>query len=160
MDGTRRYLRRTQLDSQLKVVRETPRPYMPSRGWIRAIREALGLTQEVFGRRMGVSRQTAFQIETAEVSESITLRRMRAAADALECDLVVAFVPRSSLEEVVQFKARAAAYEQLQRMGQTMALEAQGISQSRVDEMVSRLAQEMIERNDQRIWEPVAGVEG
>jgi predicted DNA-binding mobile mystery protein A len=156
MDGTRRYLRRTQLDSQLKVVRETPRPYIPTRGWIRAIREALGLTHEVFGRRMGVSRQTAFQIESAETSESITLRRLRAAADSLECDLVVAFVPRSSLEEVVQLKARTVAYEQHQRMGHTMSLEAQGISQARIEEMVNRLAQEIIERHDQRIWEPTA----
>jgi len=117
------------------------------------VREALGLTLETFGRRLGISRQSTFQLERAEVDGSITLRRLRAAADALECDVVVVLVPRRGLEETVRARAVEAARKQLQRVGHTMAMEAQAVSDSRMEEMVKRAAEDMVERNDPRLWE-------
>src|SRR5580658_2841832 len=97
MDRARRLLRLQQLDRQLRGVEI---PQAPRDGWIRAIREALGLSLEDLAQRLGLaSRTTAHQLERAEVSETITLRRLRAAADALGCDLAVVLIPRKPLSE-------------------------------------------------------------
>lgn len=153
MDARRRSLRRQQLDRQLGLARASLPEATPQGGWIKAVREALGLTLETFGRRLGISRQSTFQLERAEVDGSITLRRLRAAADALECDVVVVLVPRRGLEETVRARAVEAARKQLQRVGHTMAMEAQAVSDSRMEEMVKRAAEDMVERNDPRLWE-------
>ena len=80
MDAKRRRLRREQLDHQLNVIQSLDLPSTPRGGWIGAIREALGMTLESFGNRLGVSRQTAHELVKAESDGSLTIKRMRNAA--------------------------------------------------------------------------------
>jgi predicted DNA-binding mobile mystery protein A len=110
------------------------------------------MTFEAFGSRLGVSRQNAQQIETAEVSGSITLKRLRAAADALNCDVLVSLVPRQPLEEFVQEQALQAARKQILRTAHSMALESQALTEPQLEALIGRSAREMIERGDARIW--------
>jgi predicted DNA-binding mobile mystery protein A len=76
----------------LKAAR--PAADMPARGWLRAVREAVGLTQAEVARRAGVRRQTYAQFETAEERGSISVASMRRAAGAMDCELVYFIVPR------------------------------------------------------------------
>jgi predicted DNA-binding mobile mystery protein A len=69
----------------------------PARGWLRAVREAIGLTQGEVADKMAVKRQSFAQLESAEEKESITLASMRRAAGAMDCELVCFLVPRESL---------------------------------------------------------------
>jgi predicted DNA-binding mobile mystery protein A len=144
-------LRPRQLDKQLSNVRRhlvTP----PSGGWIKTIREALGMNLETLGQRLGVTRQTAHQLEAAEVDGSITLRRLRAAANALECDVAVVLVPRVPLENLVNDRARHVATQQLKRVAHSMAMEAQAIDDKHRGEMIRELAERLIAQRDPSIW--------
>src|SRR5580698_8686183 len=96
-----RNLRLEQLDRGLDLpVRKLQRP---PKGWIRAIRQALGVSSGEMARRLGTSRQLPLQLEKGEAEDRITLKSLRAAANALDCDLVYAFVPRAgSIEEVME----------------------------------------------------------
>ena len=88
-------LRLKQLDRALepyRAAREVPRP---SKGWIRTIRQALGISSGELARRLGTSRQLPLQLEKGEAEDRVTLKSLRAAANALDCDLVYALVPRS-----------------------------------------------------------------
>jgi predicted DNA-binding mobile mystery protein A len=79
----------------------------PSQGWIRAIREAIGVSAGEVGRILGVSRQLPLQFERAEVEDSITLKSLRAVANALDCDLVYALAPRAgSLQALAESRSR------------------------------------------------------
>jgi predicted DNA-binding mobile mystery protein A len=95
-----------QLDSVLAgfhAARSAPRP---AQGWIRAIREALGVSSGELGRILGVSRQLPLQFEKAEAEDSITLKSLRAVANALDCDLVYALAPRAgSLRQLAELRA-------------------------------------------------------
>lgn len=71
----------------------------PPTGWLRAIREASGISAGELGRILGVSRQLPLQFERAEADDSITLRSLRSVAAALGCDLVYALIPRSDLRQ-------------------------------------------------------------
>ena len=110
------------------------------------------MTLEVFGQRLGVTRATAHQIEKAERNESITIKRLRAAANALECDLIVALVPRSSLEEAVQTRAYDLARRDVERVNHTMLLEGQALYDEDKKDFVDQVAKTLIDRNDARLW--------
>jgi predicted DNA-binding mobile mystery protein A len=73
----------------------------PAAGWLRAMREAGGVSAGELGRRLGVSRQLPLQFEHAEAADSITLKSLRAVAAALGCELVYALVPRQAGLEIL-----------------------------------------------------------
>jgi predicted DNA-binding mobile mystery protein A len=79
---------------------ELPRP---QRGWIQAVRQAKGVSTGELGRILGTSRQLPLQFEKAEADDTITLKSLRKVADALDCDLVYALLPRS---EATPIKSR------------------------------------------------------
>ena len=99
----------------------------PNQGWIRAIRQALGMTAEQLGRRMGVTQATLSGLEASEINGSIRLATLRKAAEAMNCSLVYALVPNTSLEEIVQDQARKVAAEQLKPVEHSMLLENQSL---------------------------------
>lgn len=99
----------------------------PNQGWIRAIRQALGMTAEQLGHRMGITQATLSGLEASEINGAIRLATLRKAAEAMNCTLVYAFVPNTSLEEIVQDQARKVAAEQLKPVEHTMLLENQSL---------------------------------
>ena len=110
------------------------------------------MTLDSFGKRLGVTRATAHQIEKAEVNESITIKRLRAAADALECDLLIQIVPRQSLEELVSRRAYSLATAEVDRLNHSMLLEGQAIYDKDLDDFIAQVAESLIERKDARLW--------
>ena len=70
---------------------------MPARGWLRAVREAVGLTQRHVSERAAIRRQSYAQFETAEERGSISVASLRRAAAAMDCDLVYFIVPREQV---------------------------------------------------------------
>jgi predicted DNA-binding mobile mystery protein A len=88
-----RQLRAQQIDRMVLPLRTLKLP-RPQKGWIRALREAMGVSYTELGERLQASRSLAAQQEKAEVDDRITLKSLRACAAALDCDLVYAFVPR------------------------------------------------------------------
>ena len=110
---------------------------VPNRGWIRAIREALGMSGAQLARRLGVATQSLADLERSEASGTVQLKTLRRAAEALDCTLVYALVPNGSLEDTVERRARAVAIEQLAAIGHTMDLEAQGLTPERREEQIA-----------------------
>jgi predicted DNA-binding mobile mystery protein A len=123
-----RNLRLKQLDrslEQYQAARKVPRP---SKGWIRAIRQVLGVSSGELARRLGTSRQLPLQLEKSEAEDRITLKSLRAVANALDCDLVYALVPRgASLEELIENRARTEARQRVLGVEHSMALENQAV---------------------------------
>lgn len=144
-------LARWALDQQLQPLRTMDPLIRPERGWIRAIREAVGMTTGQFAKRLGVAQPRVAALERAEANEAVTLKSLRQAAEALDCVLVYALVPKASLEDVVKDRARMVADQQLARTDQTMRLENQGVSRTRMERAREDLAEELL-RNDRRLW--------
>src|SRR5208337_1484208 len=123
-----RRLRIGQLERSLKpflAAKDSPRP---QRGWIRAIREATGVTVRDMAKRLHKVPSVAAHLESSEAEYRITLRSLREAADALGCQLVYALVPRNgSVQELAEERARAKASENVRAVEHTMALEDQAV---------------------------------
>jgi len=136
-----RQLRLKQLDRALAPLRSANLP-RPPKGWIRAVREALGVSSGELAERMKTNRSLVVQQEKAEAEDRITLKSLRAFANALDCDLVYAFVPRAdTLQELVDARARAAAKANVLGVEHTMALENQ--ASGNLDQAIQAEAQRL-----------------
>ena len=143
---------RRQLNKRLNSLRESSFT-RPPRGWIKAIREALGMTTRQLARRIGVGQSRVVDIEKAEISGSITLNSLNRVARALDCKLVYALVPRESLDTMVEKRAMAIAKRRVNAARHTMALEDQSLDEVDEREQINRLARELSEKSGSALWE-------
>ena len=125
--------------------------HRPSRGWIREIRTALGMSASELARALGVSRSAVTHMERDEADGGITLKRLERAAGALGCSLGYVLIPRRPLSEVVRERARAEASRLIGQVDQTMALEAQATSADERRRAIDELAADL-ERRGNSLW--------
>ena len=146
-------LARKHLERRLAPLRKANDLTRPARGWIKAIREALGMTSAQLGRRVGVSQSRIARIEKDEAEEATTLRTLRRIAEGLNCSLVYALVPNEPLDELLRARARAVADEHLARAHHTMKLENQALDDRDLQAERERLANEFMAGNPRRLWD-------
>lgn len=144
---------RKQLDKRLNLLQNVDILARPPRGWIKAIREALGLTTAQLGKRLGVSQPRVLGIEKAEVSGSIKLESLERAAHALDCRLVYALVPSKPLEYLAEDRARELAKKRLRATSHSMALEDQRVDEADEQEHLERLVQKLLNQPGSALWE-------
>jgi predicted DNA-binding mobile mystery protein A len=136
---------RQRLDRRLKPLGNlTP----PAKGWVRAIRDAIGMSGAQLGKRLGITPQSVSNIEESERQGTIKIETLRHVAQVLDCTLVYALVPNSSFEETVQRRALQIARQDLARVNHTMALENQALSEEqRVEQEASYIQEHLKERD-------------
>jgi predicted DNA-binding mobile mystery protein A len=141
---------RDRLDSKLASIKPIDRFATPPKGWIRAIRDAIGMTGAQLGKRLGMTPQGVVSLERSEASGTIQLNTLRRTAEAMDCVLVYALVPKTSLTEMVDCRAREIAARALGRVSHSMALEDQ-----QIDRDLERRIQNYIETavRDRDLWE-------
>jgi len=145
---------RRHLDARLRPYRSLTSDPTPHRGWIRAVRDALGMSSTELAARMGLSQSRIPEIERSEVAGALKLDTLERAAHALDCDLVYALVPRTTLEESVRAQARRKAEARLASIRHNMRLEDQTVGQDDTDDLVGDLADELIDRRG--LWNDAA----
>ncbi|MEQ8693158.1 MAG: mobile mystery protein A [Pseudomonadales bacterium] len=153
MKSNDRILARRQLDKRLDTLRQSTDLAQPPRGWIRAIREALGMTTQQLGNRLGVSQPRITHMEQAETSGSIKLETLQRAANALECELVYAFVPRQSLQEMMRSRATKQAQSILDATAHSMTLEDQLPDAETQEILLQELIAELTDRAGSSLWD-------
>jgi predicted DNA-binding mobile mystery protein A len=116
---------RRALDQRLAELRPIHRFIAPPKGWIKAVREALAMSQADLARRLNVTQASVASMERSEGSGKIQLDTLQRVAEAMDCDLVYALVPRSSLEATLRDAARRKLSPHLRAVAQTMRLEDQ-----------------------------------
>lgn len=125
----------------------------PQRGWIRAIRDALGMTTVQLAVRMGVKQPRISELERGEASGKITVQSLERAAEAMGCRLVYVIVPLTPLTEMIQERAALLARQRLASLEQTMRLENQTVTdRKRHEEALQRLIGEL-KRKPARLWD-------
>jgi predicted DNA-binding mobile mystery protein A len=125
----------------------------PASGWIRTLRSALGMSMSQLANRLGVSQPRIHAIERAEVDGTITMNTLRKVAEALDCELVYAFIPREGLEAMRQQQARSVAEKLMDRVSHTMALEKQEVSKETTEFQLQELINELLNEHPKKLWE-------
>jgi predicted DNA-binding mobile mystery protein A len=131
---------RSHLDERFKKLEPVSRYSSPVRGWIKAVREALGMTTAQLARRLGVKQPSVVAIEQSEAKGTIELATLRRVAEALDCTLIFALVPKKPLEAIVRDRARTFARRRRGPAEHSMLLEDQKVedkdAEARLDEIV------------------------
>lgn len=146
-------LRRRQLDDQLSPIRSRF-PRRPDQGWIRTIREALGMSLRQLGERAGMTKASVAQMEQREAEGTITLASMQKLAEALGADFEYVVMPRHSIDEMLRRRAELVARRLAKEVSDSMTLEDQGTSAERLEELVRYHTTRLLEQGGV-LWDDV-----
>jgi predicted DNA-binding mobile mystery protein A len=152
MDKQFRDLQIQQMDALLETWRTAQLSARPRSGWVRAIRESLGMSAAAFARRLGMTPVGVRKLESAEASEAITLASLRKLARALDCELQYALVPRNSLQQQVRDRAEMVARERLRPIAHSMALEDQAVQGPQNKLQLEVAIKDLIEGSRRELW--------
>jgi predicted DNA-binding mobile mystery protein A len=125
----------------------------PPKGWIRAVREALGMSGRQFASRLGVTPPRVTVLEREEISGGISLKTLRQAAEALDCEVVYALVPSGSLRQTVRRQAETVASAELARVGHSMVLEAQELTAEEQRRALRDKVDELTDEFPKTLWD-------
>ena len=146
-------LARKHLERRLAPLRDQQSLTRPPRGWIRAMREAFGMTTRQLAQRIGKVQSAVVEMEKSEARDSISLATLRQAAEALDCTLVYALVPNRPIDDIRRARAANVASQQLARASHTMALENQSLDRAAQDAERERLIDALLRGSPARLWD-------
>lgn len=153
MEAKYKKLTLKQLDETLRGLKTIKTLSVPQKGWVRAIRDALGMSARQLAIRLNVNRPRVARIEQDEKQGRVTLKTMQNVAEALACEFVYAFVPKTSLEDGIRTQAKRVAVKRMQRSNQTMRLEAQELSDAEKKQMLDELINEIVDTMPRNLWD-------
>lgn len=142
---------REQLDKRLK------NPLVPllnsENGWIKLLREALGMSTAQLGKRVGIDQSRISRIENAEIEGDLKLSSLKKVAEGLNMKFVYGFIPNESLESIVIQQARKIAHKRMERVNKTMRLEEQELSAEEKAKTFEDLVQKILVENSKDFWD-------
>ncbi|MEX2271074.1 MAG: mobile mystery protein A [Vicinamibacterales bacterium] len=141
---------RARLDERFGQFGPAERFRAPARGWIKAIREALGMSTAQLAKRLGVRQPSIIDLEQSEEKGSIELATLRRVAEALDCSLVYALVPNKPLEATIRDRARTLLRRRRRPVEHTMLLEDQQVKETGSDAQVDDIIRET---NPRLFWD-------
>src|SRR6202047_3040119 len=133
---------RSQLDERFRELGPARRYTPPVRGWIKALREALGMSTAQLAKRRGIKQPSLVALEQSEAKGTIELATLRRVAEALDCRLVYALVPNKPLEQTVRERARLFARRRLEPIEHSMALEDQKVARKESEALIDEILRE------------------
>lgn len=142
-----------QVGQALASIERDALPPAPPSGWIRAIREALGMTARQLAARVGVSLSTLLGAEKNEVAGTISLNQLRRVAAALDCELRYVLVPREPLRARLDRRAEEIARARVTGVAHSMALEAQDAGAQSRTLQIAELKEELLRGRRSRLWD-------
>lgn len=147
-------LKQNQIDRYLAGFDPLKQLPMPKQGWVKYIRNALGMTTEQLAMRLGVSRRRVVMIEQAEVQDATTLKTLKQTAQAMNCKLVYAIIPKTSIRQILEEQARKFVLKHLKDVSHHMDLEAQSVKDKKaIEAQVEDLVQQYLSKSLKTIWD-------
>ncbi len=149
-----RNLQLKQMDTRMEPLASVHHMHAPQAGWLRAVRTSLGMSLEQLGRKMGIAKQSASDIERREPEGTVTINTLREAAAAMDMELVYGFVPKDgSLEGLVDRKSEELARKIVGMASQTMKLEDQENSNERIQQSIKERTREIRQSMPKMLWD-------
>lgn len=118
-------------------------------GWIKYMRSILGLTLKELGKRAGLSTPGVANAERRENEGKITLEKLEKIANAMECELVYAFIPKDNISDLLRKKAIEKARKSILKADIHMSLEDQKVNEE-LELRIERLAEKLIKKG--KVW--------
>ncbi|MBD2704868.1 mobile mystery protein A [Spirosoma sp. BT702] len=122
-------------------------------GWIKSIREALGMSAHQLAKRVGINQSRISRLEHAEIDGDLKLSSLKKIADGLDMQFVYGFIPKNSLEDMVREQARKIAMKRMAKVNHTMRLEEQELTNEEKAKSFDDLVQKILLENPKDFWD-------
>ena len=129
-------------------------PYArPKGGWLRAVRQALGMTTRQLASAVGVTQTAVVDAERNEASGDITFATLQRYAAALGCEVRYVLVPKHPLEQMLEERADRVAREQVSRVRHSMSLEDQQTGKDHMEREIAEIRKRLLDGKRSRLWQ-------
>jgi predicted DNA-binding mobile mystery protein A len=143
-----------QLNEKIDQLTGMQHVIVPHIGWIKAIRNGIGMSMEQLGKKLSITKQGVMDIEKREKEGAITIKSMQEIAKAMDMKLVYGFVPNEGdLEQMIETRAIEMAKKIVERTSNTMKLEDQANSKERIEKAIKERASEIINKTPKILWD-------
>jgi predicted DNA-binding mobile mystery protein A len=143
-----------QLNEKLDKFTALSNLVVPPIGWIKAIRNGIGMSMEQLGKKLSITKQAVMDIEKREKEGAVTLKAMQELAKAMDMQFVYGFIPNAgSLDQMIEKRALEIAKTIVQRSSSTMKLEDQENSKERIEKAIKERAAEIINKTPKILWD-------
>jgi predicted DNA-binding mobile mystery protein A len=143
-----------QLNQKMDQLSGLQHVIVPPIGWIKAIRNGIGMSMEQLGKKLSITKQGVMDIEKREKEGAITIKSMQEIAKAIDMQFVYGFVPNAgSLDQMIEMRALEMATKIVQRTSTTMKLEDQVNSKERIEKAIKERAAEIIYKTPKILWD-------
>jgi predicted DNA-binding mobile mystery protein A len=143
-----------QLNEKMDQLNGMQHVIVPPIGWIKAIRNGIGMSMEQLGKKLFITKQGVMDIEKREKDGAITIKSMQEIAKAIDMQFVYGFVPDAgSLDQMIETRALAIASKIVERTSTTMKLEDQANSKERIENAIKERASEIINKTPKILWD-------
>ncbi|MBI3232762.1 MAG: mobile mystery protein A [Bacteroidetes bacterium] len=147
-------LQQQQLNDKMLGIAKLKKISIPPAGWIKAIRNTLGMSMQQLGNKLSISKQGVLEIEKREKDGSITIKSLKEIAKVLDMELVYGFVPKDgSLDALIDKKAKELATKIVLRTSNTMKLEDQKNSNKRIQKAIEERAEKIKNETPKILWD-------
>lgn len=144
-----------QLDKKFKGLDLIPDQLLaPKQGWLKTLREALGMTLRQAAANGGTTHQAVAAVEAAEAKGTVTLNTLKNHANNIECRLVYILIPHEgTLDATLRKQAHKIAKKILLQTAHTMALEEQTISKKEIKKQIDDMVDHFLSNISSDLWE-------
>ncbi len=142
-----------QLDATFAPLRENWQSGTPTTGWVKTIREALGMSLRQLAERTGMSKTGVASAEKFEAKGTVQMDTLNRLAAGLNCELIYVMVPRDSLQQSLRQQANKRAGRLVGRISDSMDLEAQGVAIEERQRQQTELTEEILRNRGQDFWD-------
>jgi predicted DNA-binding mobile mystery protein A len=143
-----------QLDHKLQIFKKLSNNSIPAQGWIKTLRTALNMSLKQMAQLSNMSAQGVRDLELREKDQTISLKALKEAGEALNMTLVYGFISNGgSLEEMIEKRAREIAVKIVKRTATTMSLEDQANTNERLKQAVDEMTQDIKREVPKSLWD-------
>jgi predicted DNA-binding mobile mystery protein A len=143
-----------QLNNRMNTLSKMEHYALMPDGWIYTIRKTLNISLRQLALKLGVTPQNVKKLEHGEKVGSISLKKLKEIADALDMKLVYVLIPKDgSLEKLIEKKAAKKAEEIVRRTSHTMSLEDQENSKMRLKKAIQQKIEMIIRELPKYLWD-------
>ena len=143
---------REQLDKKLNPLKALAKSGIPETGWIKSIREALGMSAKDLASKVGIDQSRISRLENAEKDGNVKLSSLQKIAQGLDMEFVYGFVPKNTLETLVREQARKIAGEKMKWLSHTMRLEQQELPEKEKESAVKDMIDKILIAEPKDFW--------
>lgn len=141
-----------QMQEQVNNFLELSKKPIPKNGWIRTIRQALGISSRILAKRLNCSQANITMMESRERKGTINLNTLDQLAKAMNCKLVYCIVPIQPFDKMLEEQAILIAKRQITLVHHSMLLEEQGLSEQQLKQMEEDYIRELLQGNPKKLW--------